>query len=411
MRKLLSSFLAVFIVLCLNAQDAKYIFLIFGDGLGYHALKITEDYKRYLRENPSEAALMPFENLDIDSKHLNFRSFPYIGMCDTEAADRSVTGSSEAATALFGGVKSNGGYVGVDPDGKPVESMFVTLHKKGYQVGIMSTDPINHATPAAIYSHTSSRSAWKDITRQLPASGFEFFSGDYFVEPDNIFKGLSAAQYMEKNGYKVFYGTKEFENSDKKGKKVMLFNECNRSKSSTITAETDINKNYVLQHEAGTNTLAQQLRCCLDVLNTAKPFIVLCEEGEIDHSAHTNHARSVVHHVLRLEEAAAVALEFYKKHPEETLIVVFSDHETGAPVPCGKPQIDWAMLDKDWYSGRDLDSYTRDECSALSKKAGIRWVRSGHTDGYTPIFAIGKGAERFNASIDNTEFSSRLLGR
>lgn len=55
----------------------------------------------------------------------------------------------------------------------------------------------------------------------------------------------------------------------------------------------------------------------------------MVEGGKIDWAAHDNDAATVIHEVLAFARAIDVALEFYSKHPHETLIVVTADHETG----------------------------------------------------------------------------------
>jgi len=55
----------------------------------------------------------------------------------------------------------------------------------------------------------------------------------------------------------------------------------------------------------------------------------MTECGKVDWACHANDAVAAVKDVLTLDEAVKVAHEFYLKHPDETLIVVTGDHETG----------------------------------------------------------------------------------
>lgn len=56
----------------------------------------------------------------------------------------------------------------------------------------------------------------------------------------------------------------------------------------------------------------------------------MTEGGAIDWAGHANEAAANVFDVLEFDDAIKVALDFYRKHPAETLIVVTGDHETGA---------------------------------------------------------------------------------
>jgi alkaline phosphatase len=55
----------------------------------------------------------------------------------------------------------------------------------------------------------------------------------------------------------------------------------------------------------------------------------MVEGGKIDWACHANDAMATIGDMLDFDNAVGVALEFYKKHPHETLIVVTGDHETG----------------------------------------------------------------------------------
>lgn len=58
-------------------------------------------------------------------------------------------------------------------------------------------------------------------------------------------------------------------------------------------------------------------------------FFIMVEGGKIDSACHDNDIVATIHEVLAFDEAVGVALDFMKRHPDETLIVVTGDHETG----------------------------------------------------------------------------------
>ena len=51
--------------------------------------------------------------------------------------------------------------------------------------------------------------------------------------------------------------------------------------------------------------------------------------GKIDWACHANDCAAAIHDVMTLEDCVAEAVAFYEGHPDETLIVVTGDHETG----------------------------------------------------------------------------------
>lgn len=58
----------------------------------------------------------------------------------------------------------------------------------------------------------------------------------------------------------------------------------------------------------------------------------MVEGGKIDWACHSNDAATVFQEVIDFDNAIKVAYEFYAQHPDETLIVITADHETGGIV-------------------------------------------------------------------------------
>ena len=58
----------------------------------------------------------------------------------------------------------------------------------------------------------------------------------------------------------------------------------------------------------------------------------MVEGGKIDWSCHSNDAATTFREVQDFDNAIKVAYEFYSQHPDETLIVITADHETGGIV-------------------------------------------------------------------------------
>ena len=58
----------------------------------------------------------------------------------------------------------------------------------------------------------------------------------------------------------------------------------------------------------------------------------MVEGGKIDWACHSNDAATAFHEVVDMDNAVKVAYEFYAQHPDETLIVITADHETGGIV-------------------------------------------------------------------------------
>lgn len=377
-----------------NDDKAKYIFLFIGDGMGMGQVNLTDSYLSYKAGQPG-------------GQYLSFSNFPYLALCSTYSANRNITDSAAGGTAIACGAKTNNEHIGVGPDGKNLESIAYTLKSEGYNVGIMTTVPVNHATPAAFYGHNSSRYGYYDISREIVSSGFEFFGGSGFYN----YKGAKGDQpavdiYIEENGYDVCYGQKEFEARDK-DKGIVFIQESGR--------ETNP-ENYVSDGAEGCDVkIAQMLEMGLEVLGEKEPFFIMCEGGNIDWAAHDNKTMTTVMEILDFDKAIQRALEFYNEHPDETLIVVTADHETGG-VSIGegkdwRPEIiDWKLLEDHWYESGEKNVLSYEENREMNRKALIGWTSSHHTAARVPAFAIGKGAEKFHGIIENSDIKAKILG-
>jgi alkaline phosphatase len=58
-------------------------------------------------------------------------------------------------------------------------------------------------------------------------------------------------------------------------------------------------------------------------------FFLMVEGGKIDWACHANDAMATIGDMLDFDQAVGAALAFYEKYPNQTLIVVTGDHETG----------------------------------------------------------------------------------
>ena len=67
----------------------------------------------------------------------------------------------------------------------------------------------------------------------------------------------------------------------------------------------------------------------IEMLDNDNGFFMMVEGGKIDWACHANDAGSTVNDTKAMSDAVDKAIEFYNKHPEETLILVTGDHETG----------------------------------------------------------------------------------
>ena len=317
MKKL--SLLLSFLLLVLSgyAQQAKYVFYFIGDGMGVNQVQGTELYRGELE---GKIGITP----------IWFTQFPYATTATTFSATNGVTDSAAAGTALATGNKTQNGTIGMKQDLQTeVSSVAVWAKNKGCRVGVTTSVSVDHATPAAFYAHDPSRGSYYKIGTDLYKAGFDFYAGSDFIDPNNKDNkdGNSENLYTmaEKNGYTIARGYKDYLKKCKKADKMILF----QSEKASEKDRTAIP--YAIDRTKDDLTLADITRSAINFLSKdlSKGFFLMVEGGKIDWACHSNDAATAFHEVADMDEAVKVAYEFYSQHPDETLIVVTANHETG----------------------------------------------------------------------------------
>ncbi len=442
----------------LSAQRAKYIFFFIGDGMGMNQVQIAELYTAELQDRIGIVPLL-------------FTQFPYSTLATTYSATNGVTDSAASGTALATGVKTCNGCIGMAKDKvTPLKSIAMRAKEAGHRVGIASSVAINHATPAAFYAHNGSRKNYNAIGRDLVIAGFDFYSGADFwsVAPED---SLGLYDLVRENGYTIARGYKDFRKKAHTTDKMILFQKPEVSKIDSRTTP------YAIDRQQTDMTLSEITRAGINFLTKEpeKGFFFMIEGGSIDWACHSNDAATVIQEVRDLDRAIHVAYEFYQQHPDETLIVVTADHETGglglgtgtyelnlkalryqkiSESECSKVlnsvrrknngNVSWDMVKnllkenfgfwekvqltqqqeerlKTAYESSFVNNatlveseYQKNEPVAaearkiINEIALVDWISGGHSASFVPVFAIGAGAEYFQARTDNAGIPRKI---
>ncbi|UDQ98563.1 alkaline phosphatase [Lentisphaerota bacterium WC36G] len=282
-----------------NGKPVKYVFLMIGDGMAVTQVNVSRKYNQ---------------------KPLTIDAFPVRGLTFTASLNRFITDSGAAATAMATGTKTGQTMLSVDINGRPLYTVATKAKKYSKRkVGIISTASINHATPAAFYATEKSRSSYYAIGKHLANSSIDFYGGGGV----NHYNGDEGSVYelAKKNDFEVIR-TKDGFNNLKNGQYKKVFLTAPRLRGdASMQKSIDSTKDDV--------SLAQITAKAIEVLDNDNGFFIMVEGGQIDWSCHENDAATVIHETLAFDKAISVAYEFAQKHPEETLIVVAGDHETG----------------------------------------------------------------------------------
>ncbi len=314
--RFLSCLMAVFFSFSALAESqVKYVFYFIGDGMGVNQINVTETYLAALK---GEIGIEP----------MCMSSLPVVGLVNTYSATNGVTDSAAGGTALATGCKTKNGAIGVLKDLEtPCTSIAAWAKESGKAVGVATNVAITHATPASFYGHQASRNMYYEIGQDLCKSGYEFFAGADFHTPNTKEGEPSLREQAQAAGYTILTGGyKEYMKKGRKTDKLILLqNDYQNKKLSSDHIP------YALDQNKQDLTLEQIVRTGINYLMSKEKdgFFFEIEGGMIDYAGHRNDIGNVVNEVLDLDKAVKVAYEFYQQHPDETIIVITADHETG----------------------------------------------------------------------------------
>ena len=417
------------------APAVRYIFLFIGDGMGQNHILAANEALQAVGRDP-----------------LSFLSFPVVGSIHTKNIEGETTDSAAAATAIATGHKTINGYLGLDENGNRLTAISETLRDSGRKIGILTTVSLDHATPAGFYAHVDSRRTYDMIADDLFASGFDFFAGGGFHDtPDS-------AVHAAENGYTILSAPSD-EEANTAGKFILS--------SSLIFGDYGVLP--AIDGGARVNWLRDSTALAIRQLTNPDGFFMMVEGGRIDYFCHYNDAGSFIAELLDFDAAVATAVAFYEAHPNETLILVTADHETGdvslsagdraallrqsvscdtcddtLVAQCVSEQTPFAEALPLFASAFGLNSLTPEETAYLQKaythtlkgdlpsnksneeygvyepitsacanlvatRAGLTFGSGGHTSKDVPVYALGIGSEFFAGSYENTNLHDAIL--
>lgn len=286
-----------------EVKPVKYVFLFIGDGMSIPQRMMADEFLQRTTD-----------------RKLRINQFPAQAVTITRSANAFITDSAASGTAIACGEKTKNGRIGMNTDGKrQLESVAAVAHRNQRKVGIVTSVTLNHATPAAFYGHRPNRGQYYELGQDLVNSGFDYFGGGGIAANDDRKNRAYTGDIYElaaKAGYTV--------TRDRAG-----FAKLNAKSGKTLAVGAPGALPYAIDRVPGDLTLADFTAKGIELLDNPKGFFMMVEGGKIDWMCHANDAATVLREMIDFDDAVAVALDFAAKHPEDTLIVVTGDHETG----------------------------------------------------------------------------------
>ena len=373
------------------AQAARNIIFIQGDGMGRQHIRAG----RIFRNGPDEP--LTFEKISppalIDTSSLSTNPlFPNL----------TATDSAAAATAFATGERVKNGTISTRPNGDILTTIAEISRTMGKAVGVISTSYIHDASPSAFVAHNLDRDTYPDLIEDMyRRTKPEIMLGG----GRSTWEDLGTIDAATAEGY-TFAGTASelaAIDLDHTERVLGLFTgDLEATDNLLINLLMPIMAGESLSLEAGRDgsqtdpRLPELLAAGLDRLEqNPAGFFLFVENELIDTLSHLAGGLDailgegsgdlvlplLVEEVALLDETVETALTWIGRQglPEETLLIVAADHETGGlEVESG-----------DYQKGDIVD---------------VRWTFGlGHTSKETAIFSTGFGSDRVHEAFLNTD--------
>ncbi|MBC3934162.1 alkaline phosphatase [Undibacterium rugosum] len=435
----------------------KNVIFFLGDGMGMTTLTAAriygagEDGELTIDTLPETAFVKTFSN---DAQVTDSAPSMSAYMTGVKMNNEVISMSSDTQAIDPGLDANNGKYANNcgQNNGKPAPTLIEAAKAQGLSTGVVTTTRVTHATPAATYSHICHRDLENDIAAAAVPGGTGF----------NAALGATGLDVLMGGGRQFFTlpkdGGKRADNRDliaeMKAKNYTYvsnsseFNAVDGTKTDKLFGLfTSSHMSYDLDRDpAKEPSLAEMTSKAMDVLSkNPRGYFLMVEGGRIDHALHETTAKKALHDTLAFDNAIKTAIakaRLTDPDLKNTLIVVTADHDhtlvlngyakrTGKTSPSNagvlgvvKNYVTGAVetdLDGAPYSiigfgnGENRTQANRKSMSSLDdsttsantyhQEAVVRVSVGNETHGGTDVFlgAIGKGAENFQGTIDNTK--------
>ena len=311
------------------------VILFIGDGMGMEQVKAARFYQ---------------------GAPLCFETFPNFALVDTHCRGGQITDSAAGSTAIATGTRVDRGTYGDRSNGQ-LPTILEYYKGKGKRTGLVTTDAMTAATPAAFATYAMNRDDWVQI-----ASNYLFQTRPNVLLGGGGFEMTPVSAVAE--GYVVVSNAEELAAVD-------------LAATSHLSGQFGVGQMpYELDGIGHFPHLWEMTLSALTLLEQEPHgFFLMVEGANIDHAAHDMDLPRLIPEMLAFNEAVQVALDWVGNRTD-TLILVTADHETRG-----------LIVQADNGAGNLPD---------------VEWTADWHTDTPVGCWAWGPGSERVNESTANT---------
>lgn len=312
-----------------TVKPVKNIILMIGDGMGPQQLGLLQSFAKHAKSSPYANQKSAIEQ---------FAESGRVSLSMTNPVDHLVVDSACSATQLALGQASNSEMIGLDAQGHPQQTILELAKSKGLRTGLVSDTRLTHATPASFAAHQAHRSMENQIAQDMLAQndvdvmlsgGLRHFlpKSAQSLPPALLEAGLPLKSKRKDNqnllhqaaqqGYQLAFNQNQLANIQQ-GRTLGLF--ASSGMQDGIASHNTPNQEP---------TLAEMTQKALSLLSqNDQGFFLMIEGGQIDWAAHNNDAGTMLHELLKFDQAINTVYQWAKDR-DDTLVVITADHETG----------------------------------------------------------------------------------
>lgn len=313
---------------------------------------------------------------------LHIQAWPHLGLSETSPVDKWVSDSANGMSSIMTGVKTRNGVISQGPDavrgsrdGAPTKTLLEYAEERGLRTGVISTQSIADATPAATYAHSNDRRSWGGIFPQA-------FSPRYG------------------DGVDVLMGAGRAKIGEQLAEAGTSFDALARTHGRPIhasLADVPEGSDRPVVVAEGIDVHQATLKA-LDILQESPQGYFLMVEWD----AHTDDVRKGLQNIVDFDRLIAEVQA--RVDLDDTLLLFTADHSFGVQVDGGQRGEPLLQGYEQWKQAADA-SGTKDDVVRLDNVM----VNRTHTAEEVVALGIGAGAHRIRGYFPNTHLFQVML--
>ncbi len=320
----------------------KNVIMMIGDGMGPQQLGLLEDF---VKRAPTTSPYAKGEETAITTFAESSKGTMALSMNGPNGS--LVVDSACSAGQLATGVPSLSEALSVDINGNSVPTILEMAKQMGKSTGLVSDTRATHATPAAFASHQPHRSYENEIADEMLndtqvdvilSGGLRYWipqgssmdNIDLVAQINEPTVRIKSKRNDDRNlltqasaqGYSLAFNATQLD-SIKDGRILGLFAYSGMDDGIAYS-------NCKKQNSCVQPSLADMTKKALETLSKDEDgFFLMIEGGQIDWAGHNNDTATMLHELLKFDEAVAAVYDWVQDR-DDTLVVITADHETGS---------------------------------------------------------------------------------